>query len=110
MVVWKTLRDLFQMLFFEGLDLRQWALVLLMAAPWSVFQFLMLKKSKRFFLRLLPFLLILPCLAIGEAMTACAAGWDGLGWGILTTYLTYGLIGDLAGIAIWRINRKIISR
>ena len=110
MVAWKTLRDLFRMLFFEGLDLRQWALVLLMAAPWSVFQFWMLKKSKRFCLRFLPFLLILLCLVVGEVMTACAAGWDGLGWGILTTYLTYGLIGDLAGIAIWWISRKTVSR
>ena len=107
MILFKTYRDLFPDLFFGNLNQQEMMLFLLMTIPWIVFQFIMLQKCRRMLLRFLPFLLALSCVLIGEIMTIHASGWDGLGWAILTNYLSYGLLGALSGMILWTILQKI---
>ena len=107
MVVLKTYRSLLVDLFSGNMDIQAGALFLVMALPWMVFQFIMLEKCRRLLLWLLPLLLIVLCVFIGEIMTVKATGWDGLGWAILINYFSYGLLGELGGVLFWVIRRKM---
>ena len=107
MVALKTYQDLFSELFFGGLGFRAAVQFLMLILPWMLFQWIMLWKCRRRLLRLLPLLLVLLCVCIGEIMTAMTAGWDALGWGILTNYFAYGLLGDLCGVILWVVRQKI---
>lgn len=106
MVIWKTYRSLLAGVVSGDLNAQDVKLFLVMALPWAVLQFFVLERCRRRFLQALPLLVLLAGVLIGEIMTVSARGWDGLGWGILTNYLSYGLLGDLCGAVVWLVKRR----
>ena len=86
-------------------DYRLW---LMIALPWAVFQFIMLKKCQRKWLRWLPLELLACLVLVGEVLFAILPGWDALAGGILVSVAWSALLPGIPAAVLlwWLLGRK----
>jgi len=75
--------------------LRELGVYLALMLVWGLFQFLMFKKCRRRWLRLLPLTSAVAALVLAEILYAVLTGWDALLGHILAFAALYWLIGAL---------------